>query len=520
MKIAAIDIGSNSIHMIVARSTGALLFESIDREKHMVKLGAETFRRKRLSKAAFAAGLDTLIMMKKIIDRRHVDEILAVATSAVREAENGAEFLEAVKAATGIVPRIIPGEEEARLIYLAVRTAIELGPRRALALDIGGGSVEMIVGDGRAMLLARSLQLGVLRLRDKLAGQDPMPREARREIEKTVDEVAGPELARCREIGFELAVGTSGTILSLGLATLLRQDHDRYISPHARAIDVADLRELIDELAALDAEGRSRIAGIDTDRVDSVHVGGVALGRMLELAGVERLTLCDAALREGLVQDALERDAARRGLSVDVSAVRRRSVEALLRRCEQDGPHARLITKLALTLFDATAELHGLERPERELLEFAALLHDVGRFISFERHEQHGYYLIRNGGLHGFTDHELQAIALVARFHRKAKPKGAHPEFARLSEPEQGVIAVLAAIVRFVEGLDRTHAQVVRGVDVDVTPRRVRVRVAADGDAEVELWSAARKSGPLSRALDRRVELELVSAAVSAERSA
>lgn len=509
MKLAAIDIGSNSIHMVVVRHGGDQVIEVVDREKDMVKLGAGAFRNGRLTDDAFAAGVDSLVKFRKIIDHHRVEQIIAVATSAVREAANGDAFLAEVKRRTGIVPRTISGIEEARLIHTAVRGAIDLVGKRALCIDIGGGSVEAVVGDATKVTFAASLALGVQRLRDRIGEDDPLTRDQRRQLDKLIEAEASAALRKAHDAGFELCVGTSGTILGLGLAVHLARGHERWISPHGRVVPLSELKQTAEELAGMDADERNRVPGIDFERTDTVHIGGLLLVRLLEMAEAESITLCDSSVREGLVIEAIEKPNGKRTGSARQTDIRRQSVMGLLRRCGQDNEHSRLISTLSLQLFDGTRTIHRFGDSERMLLDYTALMHDVGRHISFERHEQHSHYIIRHGDLLGFSNEEVDLMAIIARFHRKAKPKPRHREYAALTPVQQRMVTLHAGILRVSEGLERRHAQVIESLSCEVTPKKVRLRVVAHGDAEVEIWAAQRKSSLLARALDRRIEVEL-----------
>ncbi|QOJ15789.1 MAG: Ppx/GppA family phosphatase [Planctomycetia bacterium] len=505
MRIAAIDIGTNSVHMIIA-DAHAGPYAIVDRERDMIKLGAGTFQAKRLSDDAITRGVQTLRRFHELIRSHGVDEVVAVATSAVREAENGRVFLEAVRAATGIVPRLISGEEEARLLDIAVRDVIDLSDRAALTFDIGGGSVEAIVGSARGLLFARSLGLGVLRLRDQLGPADPLPRDARRRLAQIVHEQAAADIERCRQIGFDLTVGTSGTILDLGLAVHRRRSKDRWLSPDGRIVALEDLRELAEQLCEMDMEERARVAGIDRRRADTIHLGAALLTELMGLAHSDELVLCDVSIREGLVLDQLARKRGP-GHPPPTADIRKRSVLALAERCGELGPHGEHVATLALQIFDQTQTVHRLTAAERRILEFAALLHDVGRHIGFERHEHHGYYLIRHGGLRGFREHEIDLIAVVARYHRKAAPKPRHPEYAALRPRDRRIVRVLAGILRVAEGLERGRTQCVRHVRCDLSPARLRITLHAPEGAALEAWAAERKSELLAAALDRRIEL-------------
>ena len=508
MKVAAIDIGSNSIHMIIAADNGDGSFEVLDREKDVVRLGAGAFKQGRISDTAFAAGLDALSKFKQIIDRHGVDDTVAVATSAVREAENGRQFIDAARKLTGIQPRVITGREEARLIHYAVRAALDLRHRKALMIDIGGGSVEVAVAGYARLRIVHSLKLGVLRLRDEIGREDLMAAGARERLSEIIRAEARDAMNEVREVGFDVAVGTSGTILNLGVAVHLKKGQANWISPHGRMVTLLELRALAIELSGLDAERRARVPGIDPDRGDTVQLGAWVVCQLLEMAGAESLMLCDAAIREGLVYERLGRAGDVSRQNNELPNLRRASVLRLARKCGQDNPHPRQIVKLALQIFDQTTTVHGLNNSARELLEYAAWLHDAGRAIGFERHEQLSYYIIRYGELRGFTDEEIELIALIARFHRRAKPKPRFDEFAHLSPWGQQVVTLGAAILRLAEGLDRRHLQVVRKLRCELWTRRMRIYVDAAGDAAVESWSARRKVALLAKVLERKIDVE------------
>lgn len=520
MKVAAIDIGSNSIHMIIAADNGDASFEVLDREKDVVRLGAGAFKQGRISDSSFAAGLDALSKFKQIIDRHGVDDIVAVATSAVREAENGRQFIDAVRKLTGIQPRVITGKEEARLIHYAVRAALDLRHRKALMIDMGGGSVEVAIAGYARLRVAQSLKLGVLRLRDEIGREDPMTSASRERLTELVRQEAAEAMNEVREVGFDVAVGTSGTILNLGVAIHLKKGPTNWISPHGRIVTLPELRELALELKELDAEKRARIPGIDPDRGDTVHLGALVLVQLLEMAGAESLMLCEAAIREGLVYERFARAGEVNREKHELPNLRRASILRLARKCGQDNPHPRQIVKLALQIFDQTTTVHGLNNAARELLEYAAWLHDAGRAIGFERHEQLSYYIIRYGELRGFTDEEVELVALMARFHRRAKPKARFDEFAHLSPWGQQVVTLGSAILRLAEGLDRRHLQIVRKLRCELWTRRLRIYVDAAGDAAVETWSARRKAALLAKVLDRKIDLELEGGRVESNPSA
>lgn len=499
MKIAAIDIGSNSIHMIIASVTAGAdhEFTVIDREKDMVKLGAGCFAGGRLTAEAVATGLRSLRNFAKLCERHGVEEVLATATSAVREARNGGAFLDEVERQTGIEVRVISGEEEARLIYLAVRSAIDLRGRRALAIDIGGGSVELVVGDANRLIAAESAKLGVLRLRDLFVKEDPIPKKERRRLVEHVRKVAAAPIERVRKAGFDVVVGASGTILALGALARARAGKPLPDQVSNETVSAADLARTVDWLAELPLAEREKVPGLDPHRADTIVAGGILLGELLAMAGAKEIVLCGRALREGLILDYLDRNVAHIRDSEQVPDLRRRSVLDLARRSETSGrllPHGRHVARLALSLFDQLAPLHGMGPVERQILEFAALVHDVGERISFERHERHTHYLVRNADLRGFTREEVELIALVARYHRGGTPKRRHPDFGALGKRARRTVRRLAAILRVADGLDRSHFQVVRGVRVTPGKKKIVIGVETADDAELEVFTARRKA--------------------------
>lgn len=509
MKLAAIDIGSNSIHMIVVGAHANHAFEVIDREKEMVFLGRSVFEHGRLTEEAMAAGLEALGKFQKLATSHGVAEIRAVATAAVREAENGGDFLYAVSEKLGVMPQVISGSEEARYIYLSVRHAVDLSRDSALVIDIGGGSVETIVGDAVSMRLGRSLKLGVQRLRAAFGGGAPLGKKEKKELEEHVTQVAADTLAAARQAGFSLVIGTSGTALALGHAARALAGAPPWTAATGQVIRLEQLRALSDRLVSSTPAERAALEGVDEARADSIHVGAVLLVTLLELAKVDRYTLCDAALREGLVLDYLESRADEIRRFEVVQDIRRLSVAELARRCGQAGPHPVHVARLALALFDQTRSLHGLGDDARSLLEHAAILHDVGQHIGYERHEHHAAYIILNGELRGFTEEERTMLALLARYHRKARPRREDVEFAALAPERRQMVRVLSGILRVSDGLDRSHHQLVTGLSCELGAGTLRVKLASVGDAELELWGARRKARLLERALDITVTLEL-----------
>jgi len=509
MRLAAIDIGTNSVHMIVVRVRPDFSFEVVDREKEMVRLGAGGLDGKKLTRESMTAALQALSKFERLARSHQVDEILAVATSATREAENGGAFLRAIERKTGIRARLITGTEEARLIHLAAVYGVDT-PKAAVVIDIGGGSVEITLGSGREVKFARSFKIGVIRLTERFVGDDPISGRDERKMVKFIGEQVDRYLAHIVEEGFDRVIGTSGTILSLGaVATAI----DRGEAPEEvrnLRVPAKSLRRLRKLAAEMELEERIQLPGQDPRRADLMVAGAILLDSLLRDLDAEEITLCDLALREGVVLDYIHRHRHEIKRVDRYPDVRRRSVIDLAERCSWEADHSRQVAALALALFDQTKTVHGLGDREREWLDYAACLHDIGNHISYKGHHRHSYYLIKNGDLRGFEPEEIEVIALVARYHRRATPKPEHDGIVELSKERRHAVEGLAAFLRIAETLDRSRHGVIRALEARLRLGELRIKVQASGDSELELWAANRQAEPLAEALGKRVQIEKV----------
>ena len=506
MRLAAIDIGTNSVHMIVVRVRPDLSFEVIDREKEMVRLGAGGLDGKKLTHEAMSSALQALSKFERLAKSHQVDEILAAATSATREAENGGEFLAAIERTTGIRPRIITGTEEARLIHTAAVYGVDT-PKTSVVIDIGGGSVEITRGVGPDVQFARSFKIGVIRLTERFVSSDPLSGRDERKLVKHIGEQVDDYLRRIVDAGYDRVIGSSGTILSIGtVATAV----DRGVVPteiRNLRVPAKSIRRFRKAVTEIDLEQRLQLPGLDPRRADLTVAGAVLLDTLLRRLKADDITLCDLALREGLVLDYIHRhrrDIARVDRYPDV---RRRSTFELAERCNWEADHSRKVAQLALALFDQTVTFHGLGDREREWLEFASLLHDIGNHISYEKHHRHSYYLIKNGDLRGFEPEEIEVIALVARYHRRALPARSHLGLKELPKKLRKTVGILAAFLRIAETLDRSRNGVVRKVELRERAAMLRLNVLAVADCELEVWAANRQLPALEAVLKRPVKI-------------
>jgi exopolyphosphatase / guanosine-5'-triphosphate,3'-diphosphate pyrophosphatase len=502
MRLGAIDVGSNSVHMLIADVNRQGDIEVVDRAKEMVRLGRKSFITGSLTEESMELTVRSLSYFKRLLKIRRVNRIRAVATSAVREARNRAAFINRVRSETGIALRVITGEEESRLIYRAARHALGLEGGPHLLVDVGGGSVELVLVKGGKPLWMRSVKLGVARLTERFLASDPPSTSERKRLEKHLEGEIGDLMRQARRTGVEDAIGTSGTINTLvAMARAARgEEIGRLHGASASAAEVADIAA---ELAETHQYARAELPGIDAKRADLMPAAGILADFILRRSGAALLTACTWAMREGLLLEMAEVDA--RGGS---EAARRRSVEALARRFNRANDHGRQVARLGRALFDGAAKLLDLPPSARELLEYAALLHDIGHSIDHDRHNRHSYYLIKNGELLGFTPPEIEIIAQVARGHRKQAPSLDSPELRALGAGKRKIVRGLAALIRVADALDRSHFGVVKRLSVTHDGRSLVIAVGSNGyRPDLELWTCERRTDLLAKLADRRVVL-------------
>jgi exopolyphosphatase/guanosine-5'-triphosphate,3'-diphosphate pyrophosphatase len=502
MRLAAIDVGSNSVHMIIADAGREGRFEVVDRVKEMVRLGRRSFTTGHLTDEAMEMAVRALAHFRRLAHVRQVDRMRSVATSAVREARNRAEFIAKIKREAGLAVEVISGAEEARLIYEAARHAMGLEGGPHLLVDVGGGSVELVLVKDAHPLWMKSVKLGAARLMENFLVDDPPTIAQRRRLEKHLDDQIGELMAAAKRAKVERAIGTSGTINTM--VAMARASRGEELGRlHGASATAAEVGRITREVLGANAAMRIDLPGIDAKRADQMAAAAMLADFVLRRSGAPELVACTWALREGLLLGLAKSGDVRHSLEA-----RRRSVRALALRFSGANPHGRQVAKLALKLFDETALVLGLPPVGRELLEYAALLHDIGHAIDHDRHNRHSYYLIKNAELLGFEPAEIEVIALAARGHRKQAGHLDSPELQRLSAGKRRLVRGLAAILRVADALDRSHFGVVKTVSVNYCPGRLVIEVGSGREkADLELWTCERRTDLLAKLLDRRVIL-------------
>lgn len=515
--VAAIDIGTNSVHMVVARSVSSGPFEVLTRHKEVVRLGSGVGDMKELGADAIDRGVAAVRRCSEIAAGFDA-EIRAVATSAVREASNASEFTDRVRDEAGVEVNVISGVEEARLIQLGVLQALSVFEKSLLLVDVGGGSTEVLIGRGPEVFFARSHKLGAIRMTRRFFTDGTVTKDAVQRCRSLIRARLAAAAHEAASLEYEVAVACSGTAETLVAMALARSGDDLPTDMNGQVLTRKALGKVIADLeGAGTTEERSKLPGMDTSRADILLGGALVLEGVCDSFGAESLTFSDYALREGVLLDTFTRR--RSGAMHHLSDLRRASVMHLLEVCDDDPEHAVRVARHSLALFDLLGSRLGLGDDDRELLEAAALLANVGLFISHSAHHKHSYYVIRNAEhLTGFTDNEKELIAQVARYHRKSDPSATkHAEFAELSELDRERVRSMAAVLRVAIAFDRNHDGGVAAVslgeptDGSTANRETTLVMHAAGDRslELELFSAADRSSMLADRLGAPVSFEV-----------
>jgi exopolyphosphatase/guanosine-5'-triphosphate,3'-diphosphate pyrophosphatase len=512
-KFGAIDVGTNSIHLVMVEISSEGDFRILGRDKEMVQLGKGGFVRHMLTAAAMQAGLASLTRFSKMARLKGINRLRAVATSAVREAKNGGDFVSRARRELGMELRVLSTDEEARLIYLAVRHAVQLGETDNLIVDIGGGSVEIIIGNATRPKLLFSAKLGALRLAELFLQSDPPTADELKlmrghiltALEPSARRLASKQLSRC--------ICTSGMFQNIATVCAYRRGVGDVDGSAQLIVDKEELKDLLSLMTRMSREQRLKIPGVEAKRVDSLLPAIATLLAISRVFEVDRFEYCDMALREGLIIDHIAGQRAHFRARAMWPDPRLRSVIQLAERCGYNADHARQVERLALSLYDQLQPLHGLEANYRELLAHACLLHDIGYLIGHSGHHKHSYYLIRYGTLQGFTEIEIEFIANLARYHRKGKPRRGDYSYAHLDRGSRKAFKKLMPLLRLANALDRTHYSVVDSLSCTIHDDAVDLRVHTNKDTELELWMARRQYEFFERAYKLGIEINLANTA-------
>lgn len=503
-RYAAIDIGSNSIRMEAAEVLPGRPATILASDREVTRLGESVFRTGGVSEDAIKATCAVLTRMAALYRKLDVVGVRAVATSAIRDANNQAEFLARATDAAGTPIEIISGREEARLIHLGVESVWPQTGKRTLILDIGGGSAEIIASDNDRLHDAFSRPLGAVRLREMFLRDDPAPpRDLHRMAEFIVEKMA-PAVRKLQRGGWDRAIGTSATAAAVAGA-IARLPRSKREEVDRQRVTTPQVRQLFEKLSTLSLAGRRKITGIGPRRAEIIVPGAAVLLAFLREFKLPAFYYSRAGVRDGIIADLAARNV---GAELSrLSREQRSEVEEMCRRYGVPLPHGRKVADLAGMLFAALQPVHKLPPSAGKLVEAAAYLHDVGHYVSSIAHHKHSWYVVANSDMPGFTERERLLIAALCRYHRKALPSPAHSSYQPLAPDERRLLMMAIPILRLADNLDRSHDQRVRSVDCALLNGEVRLQVHSDGEIDLETWAAERAGETFRQIYDRSLAI-------------
>ena len=509
--VAFMDIGTNSIRLLVVRIHPNHSSTVLTQLKQMVRLGEGEFAEQLLQPAAIDRAVLVSQQFAALARTYGVDDIIAVATAATREAVNQRAFVRRLRQEAELDVRVVSGLEEARLTYLGVASGIHLDTKQALFIDIGGGSTEIIIGTQHDYCYLNSLKLGAIRLATSFLAEmlGPVSPDTYAQMQRQVLHNMVHTFRELRAYRLDLAIGSSGTIENLAdVAARLCLNRPR---ERDDVLTHAHLHQVISTLSALPLEERREVPGLNPARADIIIAGAAILDTLMQELSMQEIRITDRGLRDGLLVDYLLKNGHMPLL--EEMSVRRRSVLQLGRACHFHEDHAHTTARLALALFDSArqAKLHRLGPWERELLEYAALLHHIGSFLTYSNYQAHTYYLIRNAELLGFDQTEVAIIAATALYHRKTLPRKKHPEFVALNKWARHVVRILCVLLRLAENLDRSQTSRVQHAFFDAVDKsRVFLSVHAEQDCHIEIWGVQQHVDDFEKIFHRHLEINAV----------
>lgn len=511
-RLAAIDVGTNSIRLVVAEALRDRDYRILTEEKDTARLGKDLATSGRLNPAAVERSLEALRRMRQIAAGYQVRELRVIGTCALREAVDGPDFCQRVKREMDLSIDVIPAEQEAHLAFSSVARAFNLDGKNVAVADIGGGSTEIILASGRVIEDVYTTPLGAVRMTDMYSGgQDSgdwenmvagIDRELRRHVKRLM-------------FWPHLLIGSGGTFTALA-DMIMAAKGQAGLPLRGYEITHAEVGHLLDRLRKLPPKARRGLPGLSPDRADIILAGVAIVDGLMRRFKVNRLQVHDRGVRDGLLLSMLDQSFGPRGDDpLDQDAV----LERFAINCGVELKHARQVAKLAGQIFAQVAGETGLNGADGALLRAAALLQDVGYLIDYEKHHKHSYHLILHSRLAGFQPHQLELIANVARYHRGKEPKKKHDNFQRLGGKDQQRVRKLAAILRLAGGFDRSNTQQVRDVVVSLTAQETTLRAVANEPPEVDLWAARRRAEPFEKELGRPAVIEWLDATRMASRN-
>jgi exopolyphosphatase/guanosine-5'-triphosphate,3'-diphosphate pyrophosphatase len=512
-RLAAIDIGTNSVRSIIVEVDDANHIRVLDDEKETTRIGEGMGRKSLLSHEAMQRTIQALQRMTDIARGFGAQKVHAVATSAVREAKNRETFLQRVENEVGLKVRVISAEEEAWLAFLSILNHFDVDEQRFLGLDIGGGSAAIISGHGPHVEKIHCLALGAVRLTEMFLKSDPVSEVDFKSMQRHIKQLLLP-IKSPGEEGGHMLIGSGGTITTLAELHKAMQ-REKYAGVHGYEMNRAQVKHVLEVLKRKNLKERRTMPGLNPDRADIIVAGVAVVNLVMKIFAINTLKVSDRGIREGLILQMVAGNSIhhhKRGQGKPQAAAgRRESVKAFAESCRYEAPHSQHVTRLALSIYDQLfPQQNGKSAGERDLLEAAGVLHDVGYYINYTKHHKHSYHLIAHSHLVGFSPREIAIIANVARYHRRAVPKKKHENFAALGRPDQKLVLKLGAILRLADGLDRSHSQRLQEVRCEKNKNRVVFGLVSNKNVDIEIWGARQKVELFEKVFGTEVEFKHV----------
>jgi len=503
-RLAAIDVGSNSIRLLIAEYDPTTGLAPIDEIKAQPRLAQGLAATGKLDAEAMDRAMSALRRMADVCRRRGATRVVAVATAAVREAKNGAAFVQRVREELDLPLEVISTEREAQLSYRSVRHHFRLENSKTLIADIGGGSLELVGAVNGLVELSRSLPYGAVRLTEQFIPGKRAPHREVAALRKHLEKRLTRQLPKRAWTGARV-IGSGGTFTNLGRMAVARRGGDPTQPVHGIEVSVAEVEHLLEWLSTRTPLQRRAVPGLNPERADIILAGLAVIASLLQRLDAGHVTVSAYGLREGLLWEMVGASAAAVAPIDPMQLVRE-----FADRCRTDRAHVEQVRLLALSLFDQIGEAVGCTAEDRHILEAASILHDVGQLVSYKSHHRHSYQLIMHADRIGLGARERGLVALVSRYHRRRGPKKSDPPFAALPPDDQALVRRVTGLLRVADGLDRGHTAVVEQVVAELTRKKLVLRIAprrAGANMALEGWAARRKADVLQKVLGRKITI-------------
>lgn len=498
-RFASIDVGSNATRLLIVEAESPTQLKVLEQRRAPVRMGHSVFVTGRLDPGSIDECVAAMKTYAALMDELDVESYRAVVTASARDAENADALLSAVGAA-GIELEAIDGTEEARLVKLAVEEKVRLDDKRALLVDLGGGSLELSEVHHDEVRFSTSLPIGTVRLLESfLTNGEPVTPAQELLLNEYIERVLQPVTPDFMRRSYDVVAGTGGNF-----------DAIAELCPAAGAtlpaIDVRRARQLLQRMTKMKTSERRKTFDLKPDRADVIVPALYVVSRVADLARTDTILAPGVGLKEGLVRELVQKHFRVWDPKID-EAVAVRAVLQLGRRYHFDEPHATQVDRLATQLFDRLAPIHGLGEEDRVLLRVAALAHDIGDFVHYAAHHKHTQYILEHSDLMGLSAHARKLAGCIARYHRRAAPHAKHTSFGALDADDQRRVKRLSAILRIADALDRGHRSKVHQLDVKITAREVSLKASGREDLSLEIWTAERKAAYFAEMMERKIKV-------------